>query len=545
MADKTTLVINNFTGALTRNNFGDINSGLANFDTSFGYNPFFSPGELTWFKSPGDITSSITDSSLVLAGKSRLESGTAFTYVITDSGKIFKLTGEGGASSLIATLSSGSPTFTYGATMEFYNGVIMVGHDKGITRINFDGSSETVVGTWDATNYRQSTSRPMKQFGDLLIYGNATNDGTKVNIGSVNSSYTVDPDVLTGGFPTGTYCRDLDVTPDLTYLLITQSFTPPEAIAPVNDTGNIAAGESWLFKWNGADANFTTGIALPGFSATATQSFSDRQMMFMYDTFGAALFEGGVKRWTLRNQKSPFPNATTSTGNFVSWAAPDVYWNLDLASATMNGSLYYYGQLDEQTPPGLFRLLRQTSAISGAIYTMPFNHFAVNRFLSVNSSAQPIVVGNGTHFLSWIDYGGGATINKKLYYFYAAPPDDSSTGVFQGWTGAIAGVYQTQTQMFSKKFKASQIRVYTNPTVTGNGFNLDLIGPNGKKITNGSFSYTFVNGTDPTTLTGALDRINFQAATAPFYGVGVRITNTGANNWVCNKVEIDVEPAGK
>lgn len=537
------LIIDNWSGGLTRQNFGDINSGLANFDTSFGYNPFFNPGQLTWLKSPANVTSIITDSSLVLDSFPQWESGTLFTYAISDSGKLWKITGEGSGASLLATLSSGSPTFAYGGTIEPYNGKIWIGHDKGITRINFDGTSETVVGTWSSTDYIQNTYRPLQQFAGKLYYGNGTDDGSHVNIGEIDSTNTITTPVkLSPGLPIGTYVRDLDITPDLTYLLITQSVTAPEAIAPVNDTGNTAAGFSDLFQWNGTDTGVTVGTSLPGFGATATQSFSGRQMMFMYDTFGASLFEGGTKRWTLRNQKSPFPNATTSTGDFVSWCAPDFYFNLDTQAGSIYGSLYYYGQLDENSPAGLWRVLRQASAIGGAIYTMPYNQFTTNRYVSVNTSATVQVDSNGTHLLSWIDYtGSGGSTNKRLYTFYVAPPDDSPGG----WTGAMRGVYQTQTQMFGQKIKITQVRVYTNPTVSSNGFNIDLIGPDGKKITNGSFSYTYAAGTEVTQLQGALDRINFTPQTNSSYGIGLRVTNTGSANMTINKVELDWEPYGK
>lgn len=538
-----TIVIDKWDGRLTREAFGDINSGLAKFDTSFGYNTFLNNRQLTWFKAPTNVSAIITDSSLVLDGRARFESGTLFTYAISDSGKVWKITGEGGGASLLVTLSSGAPTFTYGGTIEFYNGKIFIGHDKGITRLNFDGTGETQVGTWNTTNYIQSTYRPLQAFAGKLYYGNGTDDGVNVNIGEIDSTNLItSPVKLSPGLPIGTYVRDLDITPDFTYLLITQSSVAPEAIAPVNDTGNTAASDSQLFQWNGTDTGVTVGTSLPGFGATATQSFSGRQMMFMYDTFGGALFEGGSKKWTMRNQKSPFPNATTSSGNFVCWTSPDFYWNQDTQAGSIYGSLYYYGRLDDENEIGLWRLFRQSSAIGGAIYTMPFNQFTTNRFISVNTSGTVQVDSNGTHLVSWVDYSGSAgSTNKRLYVFYAAPPDDSPGS----WTGAIAGVYETQTQMFSNKITIKQIRVYCDPTVSNNSFNIDLIGPDGKKIANSSFSYTFVSGTDPTILEGAQDRINFNPPIAPTYGVGVRLTNIGSENMTINKVELDWELAGQ
>ena len=78
-----TLVIDNFQGRLTRYSDGDINSGLAKYATTFGNDPFSSPGNLTWFEAPTRIDSSetvITD--LIMASKPRLESGITYVYAI-------------------------------------------------------------------------------------------------------------------------------------------------------------------------------------------------------------------------------------------------------------------------------------------------------------------------------------------------------------------------------------------------------------------------------------------------------------------------------
>lgn len=540
-----TLTIDNWSGTLTRQNFGDINSGHANFDTSFGYNPFFNPGQLTWFLAPADVTFSLN--GLMIAGCSRIESGTIVTYGITSTGHFIKITGEGAGQSDLHTMSLGSPTFTYGASMQFFGtaNTIYIAHDKGVSSIQTDGSSETQIGTWDATHFTPiTTRRSLIQFGSSLYVTNsdpsvtyANNIAEIITAGTV-STYTK----LSPSFPVGSYIRDLDISPDLTYMLLSVSNIPSELIAPVNDTGNAASSNSALYKWNGIDIGATAGETLPNFGVTALQSFSGKQMTFMYDTFGSSLYEGGEKVVTMRNQKSPMPGATCSTGNFVAWTCPDFYWNLDTASGTLNGSLYYYGRLDSDSPVGLWRMFRQASAISGAIYTMPFNAYTTNRYVSVNTSAVTTVIGNGTHLFSFIDYSGsgGSTVNK-LYVFFVAPPDDSP-GLPPG--GAIVGVYQTQTQMFPLKQTIKQIRVYCNPTVDRNEFQLDLIGPDGKIITNGTFGYTYTTGTDITKLQGSLDRINFNPAILNTYGIGLRFTNIGTANMTINKVEIDYQPSG-
>lgn len=547
---KETIVIDNWSGALTRENFGNINSGLANFDTSFGYNTFFNPGQLTWFKAPINLTTTLSN-GLALASVQRLESNVLATYVITNTGHFYRLVGDGSAGSDLHTLTDNGETYTYGADIAFYGAAntLFVSHDKGVTKVIIDSSgnyvSNAVVGVWGAAGFTQiTTRRGMKDFqGKLYVINSDASVTYANNIAEIDSTLAPTSYAkLSPSFPAGWYIRDIDVSQDLTYLTLSVSIIPSELIAPVNDGGNSAAGQSLLAKWNGTDAGVTTGYSLPNFSVTALQSFSGQEMMFMYDTFGAAVFEGGNKKLTMRNSKSPMPGATSSAGNFLVWANPEMYWNLDTQAAAIDLGIFYYGRLDENSPTGLWRVLRQTSAIGGTIYTVPLCQFSSNRYNYVNTSDVIQTPISGQQFYSFIDYSGsgGSTVNN-FYSFLISPPDDSPGG----WTGAIAGVYQTQTQMFSQRRKITQIRVYTNPTASNNEFNLDLIGPDGKKITFGSFNYVYAAGTDVTNRQGALTRINFTPEINPSYGFGVRITNVGSANMTINKVELDHEPFGQ
>lgn len=537
-----TITITNFAGRLTRVLNGDMNSGFAKFANSWGYNPFLKPHSLTWYKAPSNVTAIISDSSLVLSAKSRWESGTLYTYAISDTGKVWKITGEGASASNLASLSTGSPTFAYGADLDFYNGKIWITNDKGITRLNFDGSGETVVGTWDASNFIQNTYHPLMGFNGNLYVGNTT-DGTNPNIGEISTSNTFTAQQkLSPALPVGTYIRDMDVTPDYTYLIMSVSRIPVEATAPVNDTANGSSSDSDIFQWNGSDAGVTTGVSLPSFGITAHNSFGSNHFSFMYDAQGSSLYDGNKKKLTLRNCKSPYPNASVSSGNFVTWIVPEFAWNLDSQAGGLKGSLFYYGSLDDDVGLGLWRPLQFSSGIGGQIYQTPFNHFTTNRYLSCDTGATSQVDSNGTHLYSYVDYSGsGGSTLKKLGIFYISPPDDSPSG----WSGATAGVYETQNQLFSKKQSINQMRVYTEPTMTNNGFQIDLIGSGGKKMTNGTATYTYASGTDETLLQGSLDRINFNFDADDFYSLGIRITNTGSANMCIQKIEIDVDNSGK
>src|SRR3990167_8781064 len=101
-------------------------------------------------------------------------------------------------------------------------------------------------------------------------------------------------------------------------------------------------------------------------------------------------------------------------------------------------------------------------------------------------------------------------------------------------------LYQTQTQLFSKKIQVKEIRVYGEPWITDNSFRIDLIGSNGAVMTNGS--QTFIAGTN---LTIGNDFAWYNPGIAPTYALGLWIENLGTANFTINKIEIDYVAGGK
>ena len=105
----------------------------------------------------------------------------------------------------------------------------------------------------------------------------------------------------------------------------------------------------------------------------------------------------------------------------------------------------------------------------------------------------------------------------------------------------IAGVYENQTQLFSKKIKINEVRIYTEPLVANNAFKIELIGSGGSVISNSS--QTFTAGTSPISIGD--DMVEYNPKIAPTYAIGVRITNSGTANWVGVKLELDWSEGGK
>lgn len=532
-----TIVIDNFTGSLTRTLNGALNSGLAKFYSSWGYNPFSAPKNLTWNIAPIQIDISATTTGLIVAGRVRAESGVQYIYAISNTGDFIKIDAFAGTAALLATLSTGSPTFNYGSSLEFYNGKVWITNDKGLTRIDFAGTNETQVGTWDANHFIQNTYHPLVEFQGKLLVGNTT-DGTSTNFGTIDTTNLItNYNTLSPAFPTGTYIRDMDITSDFSYLTISASSLAQENFTPGNDGANSFAGDSSVFRWNGTDLGITSGISLPNFGITALNNFGQTEYSFMYDSIGVGVYDAGIKKITLPNNKSPLPNATASTGNLISWMSPEVDTQLDPAGQTSLNSLYFYGQLDEESPRGFWRMFRQLSDLaSGSVNEVPFMVFFSNQYVVVESSGVLSQVFPGQYYARQ-EFQTSSPTNQLFFFTYAVGIPDAETHV--------QGVYETQTQLFSKRMGASQIRIYTEPTTTSNSFKIEMIGTDGHVMDNGTFTYTFGEIVDPQTSSTSVERINFNPSTATFYGLGIRITNMSTTNMVIKKIEVDVSEEGR
>jgi len=179
MAGKTqTKVITNFTGRLTRINNGDLDSGFAKFATSWGYDPFSKPMNLTWMYQPTDIKSTvITDA--VLAAKLISDDSTArYVYAVGNSSRLYKIDPTNSATgdtplydtpSLIGTLGSVAGTFDYGADMEYFNSRLNITSDSRLAQTNLSGS---ILSTSSLTT---ALFHPQVQFLGKLYIGNGNN----------------------------------------------------------------------------------------------------------------------------------------------------------------------------------------------------------------------------------------------------------------------------------------------------------------------------------------------------------------------------------
>lgn len=541
-----TLVVDNFNGPMTMYLHGNLNSGHSWEQTSSGQNPFLKPGQLTWCANPVQIDSAgsvVTD--LIMDGQERVESGILYVYAIGHTGRLYKIQVNDPTTFnpdydnpvLLATLSINSPTFTRGGSIEFYGATdkIYIGHDKGLTSINYDGSGEAFVGVLGS--WTQNVPRPLRQFVGKLYAGNGSNLA-EVDTTATVTSYTK----LSPGFPTNSQVRDIDVSTDGTYLETVVSSLPLfDVTSAAQETISTANASSFIFKWNGTDAGYTSFSTFPSFALSANIMFQNYQYTFGTDQFGSAIYSPTEKIITVAEAPAPLPNAVASTGNLLMLMTPLYYAGVLQSYILMWGS----NDFEQGHPYGLWSPMFTTATTPETdIVRVPYMQPVSNTgFGSSSNNYSNNVFGSSKVYFSQLETSSLPTTKYRLYKWnintsaLQSPPSDA----------LAVGYYQTQTQLFSEKIQIKDVRVYSEGWVTGNSFKIDLLGSaqsvdsagNPVPIANGS--HTFTTGT---TLTAGNDFAYWTPACAPTYALGLGITNLGETNYVINKIEIDYTIGG-
>lgn len=537
-----TLVIDNFKGTMTIYQDGNINSGMSYVINTFGNDPFTDPGNLTWSNDSVQIDSAgavITD--LIMAGKERVESGILYVYAIGHTGRLYKIQVNDPTTFnpdydnpvLLATLSVNTPTFTRGGFIDFFGATerIYIGHDKGMTRIDFNGSNETevgVVGSWT-----QNVPRPIKQFIGKMYVGNGS------NLAEIDSTATVTTYAkLSPSFPLNTQVRDIDVSPSGTYLeAVVSTLALPNITDTVQDTVYNASVDSFIFKWNGTDIGYTAFTTFPSFSLTANTMFQNYQYTFGYDQKGGAVFNPSEKLLSLQEVVAPLPNSIYSTGNQVAWLSPLYFGGVQEAD------IITFGSLDFEVGTGYWDLFGQfaTGTETDIIQTpfcLPVSNFGVG--FSTNGYTNNIF-GRAKVYFSTLETSSLPTTKYKFYKWTppSSPLDTNSISL-------VGAIYQTQNQMFSKKKSIKEVRVYGKPWVAGSAFSIDLIGSSDYTgVVGGGIAGSSKTFTAGSNLTIGDDFAWYTPDCAPTYTLGALITNQGEVNHTIMKIEIDVVNAGK
>jgi hypothetical protein len=168
----------------------------------------------------------------------------------------------------------------------------------------------------------------------------------------------------------------------------------------------------------------------------------------------------------------------------------------------------------------------------GDVLKVPFNALVTNFTFGGNTSGYTgDVIGLGKLYLSTLEYNGSTTA-YKLYSYNTVPTTQGT---------AVGGVYETQQQLFSKRKKATEVRVYLEPAVAGNAFQIDLVGIDGQVITDTTKTFSVAGST----MNVGDTVVWYNPGTMQTAALGLRVTNTGSVTPVIHKVEIDITDFGK
>lgn len=532
-----TLVIDNFKGNMTPYIDGDANSGLSYVVDVFGYDPFIYPGNLTWYEDAVQIDAAgsvITD--LIVAGKTRVESGVTYVYAIGHTGRLYKIQVNDPTTYdpnydnpvLLATLTAQSPTFTRGGFIDFYGTTekIYIGHDKGVTSIAFDGTGEAFVGALGS--WTQNVPRPIQQFLGKLYIGNGS------NIAEIDSTLTVTSYTkLSPGFPSNTQVRDIDVTPEGNYLqMVVSSLALRDITSTTPPTSIIGPENSYLFSWDGTSTGYTSYVTYPTAALSANHTFGDQQYLFGYDARGGGVWNP-VRKFVSSSPTSAFgdspsPNAVFSSSGMIFWATTLPFEGHLEMLLTMYGSASDYEyQQGYWAPFGQAGTGTETDVLA-----VPYCGVVSNWGQGgTNSGYTSQIFGEPKIYFSTLETSASTTA-YKLYKWSLAP---SGLG-----TALVGGYWVSQRQLFSKKVQVKEVRVYGDPWVSGNAFTVDIVGSGGA-ISGASKSFSVADGT----LTAGTDFARYTPQCAPTYSIGVGITNDGETNHVINKVEVDYAIGGQ
>jgi len=516
-----TLVIDNLGGPLTRKPDGPLNSGLAKFDTSWGYDPFTSPGNLTWNEQPTSVlTLSMSSVAYGITNMaSRLTSSVPYIYSIDGDGKMRSTDVKTGANSVRGTLPYGN-NYSMGPGMVFYGSTEKIFHSSNnrIQKINFDGSSPASVK--GSTSVVANVPTPMTTFLGKIYFGNGN------NIGEIDTTETVTTgSKLSPSLPTNVVVRDLEVTPDGNYLQITATkYQPGGGFGlPTSTQANIT--DSYRFLWNGTDSTYTSYESFPSTNLTANQIVALNNYFTGDDITGMALYADSQKLLSLPKVLSPFPGGLFSLGNTLGIATTG-YDSLDNQTTL---DVYQYGQYDNDTQGGLYRIVRLPAPVlTDMLFTtgaIPVTNQVLLPSNATNTNTPGKIYFNTTETS---DASGGTDYQFRLWKW-----DYTSQG---GQT--FNGVYETQSENFSKKVTVKEVRIYTNPIVTENSFDIQLIGSGGTVLSDMLFE-------EGVNCSVGQDMMQYNPATAPTYAIGVRIYNYGYTNMTFMKIELDVDDAGK
>ena len=559
-----TIVLDNFSGELTSELIGTLNSGLQPVSQNpYGKLPFGNPYKikgLQFIEKPYALSGSaptqlivptVKGTFLVPNGGNLSPAVVGFdllgnAYVIqasdpsvptVDKDSIVKYPGITGSSSF--TLTYGGGVFYDGITG---TGTIVLGTDytggatplAGAYYINNNpffniqaGSPLNQVTVGSGITLSVDMPRPFCKFLGTLYMA----DGN--NIVAFNSNFTqmvagagANGGWLNPGLPSDYVIRSMQVSNDGRYMIILASnrLTKTSYPYPLNLYEQAQQAiyqpiDSVIAYWNGTDVTFSTEQFFKGLNITAVVVSSTDTIMFAKDLDGVAILDlNGNVLARIEDVGSamypPLPHSIDAIGKLF-------FFMMQVGTSV---NIYCF----DASTNKLYPIYQDTGHAKGSILgalTVPTLHTAA-------------IAGGVT----WKDI-----TRAKLYYFIedGGASGLGNTDVFQqycihlqNYGGVITGNYATQVEEFGRKIRPVAARVFTLPMTGTTSFTLQLYDAQLNSLI--SKTYSYAAGTDPTLAQGSMTKVEFGIACKAVGGLGLSIAP--ANNslpFFVEKVEID------
>lgn len=501
------LIFSNFLANLTRFPNGDLDSGKAVDRTTYGAHAWAAPGVINFTDKQTDITGIVE--GVVIDGKPRTENGVSFMYVITHLGYLYKIQVNNPETknimydtpSLLKKMTSVS-TFTMGGSLIFFTGKILVGHDGGVSVIDFDGENERAIG--DDTQWITGVPRQGKILFRNVYFTNGN------NISKIDPTLTVKTYTTISELDDDQIFKTIEVDKTGQLLILVSSNVPTQSLISV--TPNVPLtypATSYVIRWDPRKEIIISTNSAP-FEQTAAMTAGPAEYIWGCDVVGGGLMDlaQDLKKITSGTgtflvAQSPCANATASSGNLIGWAAVEPFPTTGISNV-QGASFFIYGKLDEDEPTLIYtRLMSFLSSLSGGdIIRIPWVHqvgslqtagdtSGYGSGLTKNQTAQ------GRIYMSTVEFDGTTTA-YKLY----------SLSVVNAFANPCAGVYETQAKLAgtgtdtNSTYTPSAVDVYLEPCTGYEQFTLDLIGIDGLAIA--SDSHQFINTSIAATGTVAL-----------------------------------------
>lgn len=529
-----TLVIDNFSGEITPDMIGSLNSGMCPIAlTPYGKLPFgrYKNRGLQFMEAPYMLSGSTPLTASLQLGKIFTDAKFPVVYGDDILGNFFLV-----KVSDITVPTADLDTVIYytgtvGATIKYGGGIfydsnqsiLVVGQDNGTSSAGTSPLAIANVGTTSfvtaTTNFTVGRPRPLAFFINNLYVGNDN------HLSQMNSNYSsiLTLDVINPPIPSGWTIRDMKVSPDGTYLIVvaTQENRLEEFDNSAGQQHQFGQNNSLVAFWNGTDLAYTSVQYFYGINITALAVSSTGAVVFGKDIEGMGIYDlaankligiDDVSENGETNQFRPYPPmpyGIDSIGNFFFFLMQS------------GNSLFVY----------MFNLITRKLYCLQQIPNFGSNNGFVPGGLCIASQAGDAVISGLNNNVT----------KSKIYYFFK----DLSSGTAYGYAlhlanygGTVAGNYATQYEEFGRKIRPVSVRIFTYPTVTGVSFNVKLLDIKQNTLLNQT--YSFAAGSDLTKSQGSLTKIEMPVKTKAVSELALQIApNSLSSVFFIDKVEID------